>query len=126
MLERIEHLPGGVLGFRLAGPVTAAEYRDRLVRPLREALAGGTKLNLYVELDDDFGLDLGAMWEDVKTAGSGLGHRSACLRLAEPRRAPAVRAGRARRGGRLGCRGLRRLTLSARDGADPLRCCGRP
>jgi hypothetical protein len=40
-------------------------------------------MNLYIELDDDLGLDLGAMWEDVKTAGSiGLGHRSAWGRMA--------------------------------------------
>ncbi len=83
MVERIEHLPGGVLGFRLVGTVTAAEYRDGLVSPLREALAAGTELNLYIELDDDFGLDLGAMWEDVKTARSiGLGHRSTWGRMA--------------------------------------------
>ena len=72
MVERIENLPNGVLGFRHAGDVTAAEYREGLVRPLREAVAGGTELNLYVELDDDFGLDLGAMWRT-----SAAGHRPA-------------------------------------------------
>ena len=83
MVERIENLPAGVLGFRLSGKVTATEYREGLVGPLHAALAGGEKLNLYIELGDDFGLDLGAMWEDVKTAGSiGLGHRSSWGRMA--------------------------------------------
>ena len=78
MVERIPDLPAGVLGFRLSGKVTAAEYRVGLVGPLHEALGGGEELNLSIELDPDFGLDLRAMWEDVKTAGrsaSGTGRR---------------------------------------------------
>jgi len=52
--------------------------------PIHAALDRGEKLNIYSELAGDFdGLDLGALWEDVKAAGSvGLKHRSSWQRMA--------------------------------------------
>ena len=48
------------------------------------ALERGEKLNVFFELADDFdGLDLGALLQDVKAAGSvGLKHRSSWERMA--------------------------------------------
>ena len=83
MVERIDGLPEGVLGFRLTGKLSRDEYHE-LMKPILAALERGEKLKLLVELPDEFaGLDLGALWEDMKAAGSvGLKHRSAWQRFA--------------------------------------------
>ena len=84
MVERVDGLRAGVLGFRLSGKLTRDEYQDELMRPIYSALEQGEQLNLYFEFSDDFsGLDAGALWEDVKAAGEiGLKHRSAWGRMA--------------------------------------------
>jgi SpoIIAA-like len=63
--------------------MTRDEYRE-MMKPIYAALERGEKLNIYFELDDDFdGLDLGALWEDMKAAGSvGLKHRSSWQKMA--------------------------------------------
>jgi hypothetical protein len=83
VVERLTDLPPGVLGFRLSGKLTRDEYRG-LMEPVYDALERGEKLNLYVELPDDFdGLDMGALWDDLRAAGSvGLKHRSSWQRMA--------------------------------------------
>jgi hypothetical protein len=84
MVEPIRDLPAGVLGFRLTGKLERDEYHDLLMAPIYAALERGEKLRVLVELPDDFhGLDAGALWEDLKAAGSvGLKHRSAWERFA--------------------------------------------
>jgi SpoIIAA-like len=83
-VARIPDLPDGVLGFRLSGKLTRDDYHDDLARPILDALEGGGRLNLLIEIADDFsGLDTGALWEDVKAVGSiGLKHRTAWERSA--------------------------------------------
>ncbi|HUY70624.1 MAG TPA: STAS/SEC14 domain-containing protein [Gaiellaceae bacterium] len=83
MIERVAELPAGVLGFRASGKMTREEYRE-IMKPIYAALERGEKLNIYFELADDFdGLELGALWEDMKAAGSvGLKHRSSWQRMA--------------------------------------------
>jgi SpoIIAA-like len=76
-------LPNGTLGFVLSGKLTRDEYRE-LIEPIYGALDRGEQLNVYVELADDFhGLDSGALWQDLKAAGSvGLKHRDSWQRMA--------------------------------------------
>jgi hypothetical protein len=83
MVERVADLPEDVLGFRATGTITRDEYRE-LMEPIYATLERGEKLNIYFELADAFhGLDLGALWEDMKAAGSvGLKHRSSWQRMA--------------------------------------------
>ena len=83
MVETVTDLPSGTLGFRASGTITSDEYR-KLMEPIYAALERGQKLNIYFELDDDFrGVDLRALWEDLKAAGSvGLKHRSSWQRIA--------------------------------------------
>ena len=83
MVERVADLPEHVLGFRATGTITHDEYRD-LMKPIYATLERGEKLNIYFELAGAFrGLDLGALWEDLKAAGSvGLKHRSSWHRMA--------------------------------------------
>jgi SpoIIAA-like len=84
VVEEIEGLPAGVLGFRVTGKLSRDEYHDTLMQPIYAALERGEKLKLVIELPDEFsGLDLGALWEDMKAAGSvGLKNRSAWQRMA--------------------------------------------
>ena len=54
-----------------------------MIEPIYAALERGEKLNIYFELADDFHLDSGALWQDLKAAGSvGLKHRSSWQRMA--------------------------------------------
>jgi hypothetical protein len=83
VVERLADLPPGVLGFRASGKLTRDDYRE-LMEPIYAALERGDKLNIYFEVAEDFdGLDLGALREDLKAAGSvALKHRSSWQKLA--------------------------------------------
>jgi hypothetical protein len=83
VVEQLSDLPTGVLGYRATGKLTRDEYRE-LMKPIYAALERGEKLNIYFELAGGFdGLELGALWEDMKAAGSvGLKHRSSWQRMA--------------------------------------------
>ena len=76
-------MPVGSIGFRVSGKITRDEYQ-RFLPPVKQAIAEGRPLNLLVETADDFsGLDTGALWDDVKAAGTiGLGHHSSWRRIA--------------------------------------------
>ena len=82
MVERIEDIPRGVVGFRVWGKLTAADYRDVLEPKLRDAIAAGETRVLCV-LSDFEGLEPGAWIEDVKTGLEVLvRHHSAWRRYA--------------------------------------------
>lgn len=66
MLEQIEGLPPGTLGFRAHGQVTSEDYARLLVPEVEAVFALVRKLRLLFVTDADFtGFDAGAMWEDV-------------------------------------------------------------
>jgi hypothetical protein len=70
VIEPLEDLPAGVIGFRAIGIVDAADYRDRLVPAIEAALAEHGKVNCVVVLGDEFDhLSIGAAWEDAKLVG---------------------------------------------------------
>jgi hypothetical protein len=83
LIEKVTDLPAGTIGFRASGKIASDEYRQ-VMEPIYAALERGEKLNIYFELADDFnGLDLGALWQDMKVAGPvGLKHRSSWERMA--------------------------------------------
>jgi SpoIIAA-like len=83
MVERVQGMAAGTLGFRLSGRITRDEYFE-ILNPIREQLERGEKVSFLVETAADFhGLDVGALWEDVKVAGTvGLKYRSSWERLA--------------------------------------------
>src|SRR5262245_10222135 len=76
-------MPPGSLGFVASGKITRDEYHQMLA-PILEVLDRGEPVNLVFATADDFtGLDLGALWQDLKTAGTvGLKHRRAWRRFA--------------------------------------------
>jgi hypothetical protein len=83
VVEQLADMPRGTIGVRMSGKVTGDEYHE-LVDPVLEALDRGEQVRYLVVTDPDFeGLDLDALWQDVKTAGSvGLKHRKAWERFA--------------------------------------------
>jgi hypothetical protein len=83
VVEEIAGMPADTLGFRISGKLTRDEY-FQILDPVQERLERGDKVSFLVETAPDFhGLDSGALWEDVKVAGSvGLKYRSSWERLA--------------------------------------------
>ena len=83
MIEKLGDLPFGVVGFRASGTITRDEYHE-MMKPVYSLLEQGGPVNLLFVVDDDFsGLELAALWEDMKAAGSvGLKHRSAWKKMA--------------------------------------------
>lgn len=76
-------MPTGTLGFRISGRLTREEY-FKILDPIREQLERGERMSFLIATAPDFrGLDVGALWEDAKVAGSvGLRYRSSWERLA--------------------------------------------
>ncbi|WP_329743090.1 STAS/SEC14 domain-containing protein [Dyella sp. A6] len=67
MIEQIEGLPAGTLGFRARGQVTSQDYERVIVPDVEAAFALNRKLRLLYHVGDDFtGFDPGAMWDDAK------------------------------------------------------------
>lgn len=82
MVEQIPNMPAETLGFRLSGKIDLDEY-FLILDPIRAKLERGEKVSFLVETAPDFrGLDMGALWEDMKVAGTvGLKYRSSWERL---------------------------------------------
>jgi hypothetical protein len=67
MLEPLEDLPVGVVGFRAIGTIEASDYREVLDPALESALADHEQLNLVFVLGEQFDhVSLGAMLEDAR------------------------------------------------------------
>lgn len=82
MIERIDGMPAGTIGFRASGKLTREDYRNVLEPTLRDAAESG-EIRMLFQIADFDGLEPGAWWDDVKTGlGLGLGHHSAWKRSA--------------------------------------------
>ena len=82
MVERIEDMPAGTVGFRASGKLTRDDYRQVMEPDLRSAADAG-EIRMLFRLDSFDGLEPGAWFEDMKTGlGLGLGHHSAWKRSA--------------------------------------------
>jgi hypothetical protein len=83
LIERIEDLPAGTVGFRLEGDLSDADYHDVLVPGLREAAAEGEVRLLMVGAK---GFDLGSLKARFEEARNDpdldLGHRKDWRRVA--------------------------------------------
>jgi hypothetical protein len=82
MIERIEDMPAGVIGFKVIKELSADDYRDQ-IEPALSAAAEAGEVRLLFQIDAGFGMDAGAVIEDAKTGLKlGLGHMKSWKRTA--------------------------------------------
>jgi stage II sporulation SpoAA-like protein len=74
MVERMNDMPEGTLGFRVDGDVEREDYTDILRPALEEAMRSGASLRTLYLLEDLDDIEGGALWEDMKL-GFDLGVR---------------------------------------------------
>ncbi len=83
MIEALADMPAGTIGFRIAGRVGAADYRDVLTPALSAAVASGSLRAVFVVAPEYEGFDIGAVKEDLKGAVPlAIEHRGAWKRIA--------------------------------------------
>jgi hypothetical protein len=78
MLNHIEGLPAGVIGFEISGKLQTSDYRDILQPALHEAAAAG-EVRIVIVMPEFDGFSAGAFWEDLKI---GVEHWRAWKRVA--------------------------------------------
>ena len=83
MVERINDMPAGTLGFRSDGELTDDDFRTQLAPALQEAVATGA-VRLMLVTPPDFGsADLKSLFDRARNdLEPGLGHRSDWKRIA--------------------------------------------
>jgi SpoIIAA-like len=83
VIERLEDMPPGTIGFRATGEIEREDYDDVLAPELRRAVeAGGGLRTLYV-IEDLDEIEPGALWADSKLGFDlGVRHRDAWVRSA--------------------------------------------
>jgi hypothetical protein len=83
MIETLDEMPPGTLGFRATGKVTGDEYRDVLLPAMRAAAEAGEVRMVFVVGPGFEGFEPGALLEDAKTGLTlGFGNLSAWKRTA--------------------------------------------
>jgi hypothetical protein len=82
MIERIDVMPAGTIGFRASGRLTRDDYRD-VLEPALGAAAETGEIRMLFEVTDFKGVEPAAGYEDLKLGlDLGWGHRSAWKRSA--------------------------------------------
>jgi SpoIIAA-like len=74
MIERLDDMPAGTLGFRAVGEIEREDYEKVLVPALHKALEDGGKLRTLYVIEDLDEIEGGALWADSKL-GFDLGVR---------------------------------------------------
>jgi hypothetical protein len=70
MIESLENLPEGVIGFRAVGVIEPDDYKN-VLDPAVEAAASDGPVRLVLVIGDDFDrYSLGALWQDTKLGTS--------------------------------------------------------
>ncbi len=82
MVEPIEEMPAGTIGFKVIDELTGDDYEET-IEPALAAAAEAGEVRLLFEIDSGFGMDAGAVIADAKTGMKlGLGHMKAWKRTA--------------------------------------------
>jgi stage II sporulation SpoAA-like protein len=74
MVERMNDMPSGTLGFRVNGDVEREDYDEVLTPALQAAAVGGGGLRTLYLIEDLDDIESGALWADAKL-GFDLGVR---------------------------------------------------
>jgi hypothetical protein len=79
MLQTIENLPDGVLGFEAIGEIHSSDYRDVLMPAVQAVWERGDEVRIVLVFERWDGLSSGAAWEDLKL---GMEHITKWKRIA--------------------------------------------
>jgi hypothetical protein len=79
MLEPVEQLPPGVIGFEAKGELHSSDYKDVLLPAIQEVLDRGDDVRIVLVFGSFEGLSGGAVWEDMKM---GVSHLTKWKRIA--------------------------------------------
>ncbi|BFU47552.1 STAS/SEC14 domain-containing protein [Krasilnikovia sp. MM14-A1004] len=79
MLETLDDLPDGVIGFRAVGELHATDYRDVLAPAIEHAVAEGRDVRIVLVFEKFDGMSGGAAWQDLKL---GIDHLTRWKRIA--------------------------------------------
>jgi hypothetical protein len=83
MIELMDGMPDGTLGFRVGGKLERSDYTDVMVPELRNAVEQGGELRTLFLIDRLEKMEPSALWEDAKTGFDlGMRHHSAWKRTA--------------------------------------------
>jgi hypothetical protein len=83
VIEPLEGMPDGTIGFRATGRVTRDEYRDVLLPPMRDAAEAGDVRMVFAVGPGFEKFEVGALAQDSKAGITlGLGHPHAWNRTA--------------------------------------------
>ncbi len=67
MIELIENMPAGTVGFRAVGTVEPDDYKNVLDPAVDELLQQHDKINMVYVIGDDYDrYSVGAIWQDAK------------------------------------------------------------
>ena len=66
MVERLDDMPDGTVGFRIDGDVEREDYTEILVPALKAAVDSGRGLRALYLIEDLDDIEGGALWEDTK------------------------------------------------------------
>ena len=78
MIEELNDMPAGVIGFEAGGKLRAEDYRDVVLPALERAAATG-EVRFVIIMRDFGGMSGGALWQDLKV---GFEHLRAWKRIA--------------------------------------------
>jgi hypothetical protein len=79
MLEPIEQLPDGVIGFEAKGKLHVSDYKDVLLPAIQQVLERGDDVRIVLVFETFDGFSGGAVWQDLKT---GVEHLTNWKRIA--------------------------------------------
>ena len=83
MVERLEDMPEGTIGFRVEGDVEREDYEEVFRPAFRDALDAGRRLRTVYVIEDLDDLKADALWADAKLGYDlGMKHHSAWERSA--------------------------------------------
>ena len=74
VVERLEGMPEGSLGFRASGRIEPSDYRDVLAPTLPEALEGGEGLRTLYLIEEIDEIEPAALWSDARLGGELVQH----------------------------------------------------
>jgi hypothetical protein len=82
MVERLEDMPAGTVGFRATGELTRADYEEKFLPEIEKAIEGGEARMLYAIGPGFEGIEPGALPQDAKAEFEALRHHEAWKRTA--------------------------------------------